>query len=151
MIGSCRSVSWSFRSSYPSAAPEHALTDHRAHLMPMPEIKAADHASRMHPANRSTRRIARSLAPRSKPPASDVIAPPSKAATTSRPATRENPNRSRLDRSPRPLYLRVLAGERRAKRRQQRGLRLAHRQHPAVDSHEGGSDGAADTDMTAVH
>jgi hypothetical protein len=47
-------------------------------------------------ANRSTSRIARSVAPSSKPPASEVILPPSNPATTARPSTRANPNRSAL-------------------------------------------------------
>jgi hypothetical protein len=43
---------------------------------------------------RSVIRIARSVAPSNSAPASEVIAPPSKAATTSRPATGANPNKS---------------------------------------------------------
>jgi hypothetical protein len=39
------------------------------------------------PAKRSTSRIARSVAPSSIAPASEVIAPPSKSATTARPST----------------------------------------------------------------
>src|SRR5271166_6566713 len=42
------------------------------------------------PANRSVSRIARSVWPSSRAPASEVIAPPSKLATTARPATGGN-------------------------------------------------------------
>ena len=46
-------------------------------------------------ANRPTSPIARSVAPSSSAPASEVIAPPSNAATTARPSTGANSNRSR--------------------------------------------------------
>jgi catechol 2,3-dioxygenase-like lactoylglutathione lyase family enzyme len=49
-------------------------------------------ASVKQPANRSVSRIARSVSPSSSAPASEVIAPPSKAATTWRPSTGANSN-----------------------------------------------------------
>jgi len=49
-----------------------------------------------HGANRSTILIARSVAPSSSAPASDVIAPPSNAATTWRPSTASNPKISAI-------------------------------------------------------
>src|SRR6516162_4895694 len=48
------------------------------------------------PAKRSINRICRSVAPSSIAPASEVIVPPSKAATTFRPSTGAKPNRSAL-------------------------------------------------------
>src|SRR5271165_3100498 len=48
------------------------------------------------PANRSVSRIARSVWPSSRAPASEVIAPPSKLATTARPATGGNSNNAGL-------------------------------------------------------
>src|SRR6266446_6195135 len=48
------------------------------------------------PAKRSTNRICRSVAPSSIAPASEVILPPSNPATTARPSTGANPNRSAL-------------------------------------------------------
>ena len=48
------------------------------------------------PAKRSIIRICRSVAPSSVAPASEVIVPPSNAATTARPSTRAKPNRSAL-------------------------------------------------------
>src|SRR5437899_6091039 len=47
-----------------------------------------------HAAKRSISPIARSVAPNSKAPASDVIAPPSNPATTARPSTGPNSNSS---------------------------------------------------------
>jgi hypothetical protein len=47
-------------------------------------------------ANRSTSRIARSVAPSSSAPASELILPPSNPTTTARPSTRAKPNRSAL-------------------------------------------------------
>src|SRR5271167_901096 len=47
-------------------------------------------------ANRSVSRIARSVWPSSRAPASEVIAPPSKLATTARPATGGNSNNAGL-------------------------------------------------------
>src|SRR5438445_7713504 len=47
-----------------------------------------------HPAKRPINQIARSVAPTSKAPASDVIAPPSNPATTARPSTGPNSNSS---------------------------------------------------------
>ena len=44
---------------------------------------------------RSTSPIARSVAPSKSPPAFDVIAPPSKSATTARPSPMQNPSASR--------------------------------------------------------
>src|SRR5271169_5662080 len=67
--------------------PKHPLADQRANLM-------LDENCRTHNANRPTRPIARSAAPSSNAPASDVIAPPSNEATTSRPSTRAKPNKS---------------------------------------------------------
>ena len=67
---------------------EHPLADQRA-----PRCARSTRAAvrpRKHAANRSTRPIARSVAPSSSPPASDVIAPPSKSATTRRPSTGAN-------------------------------------------------------------
>src|SRR5207253_7775303 len=49
-----------------------------------------------HPATRATNPIVRSAAPSSIAPASEVIMPPSKAATTARPSTGANPNKSAL-------------------------------------------------------
>src|SRR5262249_55179383 len=59
-------------------------------------ISSSDRLSRKHRANRSISPTAWSAAPSNNPPASEVILPPSKAATTERPATRANPNRSAL-------------------------------------------------------
>src|SRR6266403_1895561 len=52
---------------------------------------ACDRRSTKHDASRSTILIARFVAPSSSAPASDVIAPPSNAATTWRPSTASNP------------------------------------------------------------
>src|SRR5262245_50937213 len=52
--------------------------------------------SRKQDANRPIIPMARSVAPKSSAPASEVIAPASKAATTSRPSTGANPNNSGL-------------------------------------------------------
>jgi hypothetical protein len=48
------------------------------------------------PASRSISPIARSVAPNSNPPASDVIIPPSNDASTRRPSTGANPNKSAI-------------------------------------------------------
>src|SRR5262249_21858151 len=52
--------------------------------------------SMKHSAKRPTSRIARSVAPKSSAPASDVIAPPSNPATTARPSTAAKSNNSAL-------------------------------------------------------
>src|SRR5215510_1885929 len=59
-------------------------------------ISSSERLSRKHRANRSINPTAWSAAPSNSPPASEVILPPSKAATTERPSTRANPNRSAL-------------------------------------------------------
>src|SRR5229473_5111261 len=58
--------------------------------------RSAARPSVKQPANRATNPIARSVAPSSIAPASEVILPPSKAATTARPSTGTNPNKSAL-------------------------------------------------------
>src|SRR6266481_7304563 len=58
--------------------------------------KAGLRASSKHPAKRSTSPIARSARPSSSAPASEVILPPSKPATTRRFSTGANSNRSAL-------------------------------------------------------
>lgn len=59
--------------------PEHPLA---ASVLTSCSTKPAEGESRKHAANRSTSRIARSVAPSNKSPASVVIVPPSKDATT---------------------------------------------------------------------
>src|SRR5712691_4043076 len=59
-------------------------------------ISSGERWSSKQPANRATNPIARSVAPSSIAPASEVILPPSKAATTARPSTGTNPNKSAL-------------------------------------------------------
>jgi hypothetical protein len=71
--------------------PEDALADQRWHRVFDPLGGTS-----VLMAKRSIRRIARSVAPSSRAPASEVLAPPSNAATTARPSTGANPNRSAL-------------------------------------------------------
>ena len=66
---------------------EHMLADERATAC---STSLGSLASRKHPASRRTRSRRRSTAPNSRPPASDVSAPPSNSATTGRPSTRPN-------------------------------------------------------------
>src|SRR6266481_6718603 len=131
--------------------------------------KAGLRASSKHPAKRSTSPIARSARPSSSAPASEVILPPSKPATTRRFSTGANSNRSALhsvctgehlcqraslccrsifpDSEPRCTHFREISGL--ARRHGQGHAGLADRQG------EGGAGalagGAAQVEQAAVH
>src|SRR3954451_4338176 len=85
--GSCRRSSWSTRSPYPSARPKMRCP---TRLLTRWVTKAGCRPSRKHDVNRSTSRMARSVAPSRSAPASEVTRPPSNAATSSRPPALPN-------------------------------------------------------------
>jgi hypothetical protein len=73
----------------PQSHPNHPLADHRRDGM---LTRAAFRPSLKQGANRSTKRIARSVALSSGAPASEITALPSNAAPTGWPSTVSNPN-----------------------------------------------------------
>jgi len=73
--------------------PKHALSDQRPDLMLDQIRRAAVGETVRKPIDEPD---PRSVAPSSKAPPSEVIRPPSNPATTARPSTRANPNRSAL-------------------------------------------------------
>jgi hypothetical protein len=73
--------------------PKHPLADQR-HYLVLDQFQAP-HVVKAQ-ANRFIILIARSVAPNSSAPASDVTAPASNAATTARPSTGSNPKKSGL-------------------------------------------------------
>ena len=83
-IGSCRSLSWSLRSRWPSAIANHPLPDQRCVVCSM---LSGSRPSLSRPQTVPSDLIALSVAPNSNAPASELITPPSKAPTTERPST----------------------------------------------------------------
>src|SRR5207253_2641227 len=93
IAGSWRRCSWSLRSSYPSAMPN---TRWPMSVATSCSIRSRRRASTKQPARRPTRPTTRSVAPSKSAPASEVIVPPSKPASTRRPSTGAKPNKSAL-------------------------------------------------------
>src|SRR5215213_3944486 len=91
--GSCRRRSWSTRSSWPSALPN---TRWPTRVITSCSTRSGARASRKQTAKRRTKPMPRSVIPSSSAPAFEVIAPPSKPATTARLSTGANSNSAGL-------------------------------------------------------